>query len=192
MELMRPEGRATDGLVEFCQWLVKGFPLPEGQERHRLIEIGSYAGESADVFCEYFDVTCVDPWSSDPAYMEGLSESHDIIKAEAAFDRRIGDRARKLKMSGEAAATLLADELFSFVYIDAVHTYAGVKRDIEIWQPRVDLAVCGHDYDSINHPGVREAIDELFGRPDEVFDDKSWLHDLRPAKEIILAVPPGV
>lgn len=40
------------------------------------------------------------------------------------------------------------DEFFDFIYIDADHTYEGVKRDLIDWYPKMKRGglLCGHDY----------------------------------------------
>lgn len=53
-----------------------------------------------------------------------------------------------------------------FVYIDADHSYEGVKRDFEAWYKKVRKGgiISGHDYAPANHKndcdGVRQFIDE--------------------------------
>lgn len=54
--------------------------------------------------------------------------------------------------------------LVDFVYIDADHSYDGVKSDIERWFNKVRIGgfISGHDYGHPNFPGVKIAIDEFF------------------------------
>jgi len=50
----------------------------------------------------------------------------------------------------------------AMVFIDADHTYEGVKTDIA-WARKTRVPIIsGHDYCDV-HPGVRRAVDEAFG-----------------------------
>ena len=53
-----------------------------------------------------------------------------------------------------------------FVFIDAQHDYDSVKKDIEIWTPKLKPGglLSGHDYQP-NFKGVIQAVDEAVGRP---------------------------
>jgi FkbM family methyltransferase len=71
------------------------------------------------------------------AYSEAMSE----IKGYE-------DRAFMLRMKGIYASELFEDNSLDFVYIDANHTYEGVKEDIKYWYPKVKPGglLLGHDY----------------------------------------------
>jgi FkbM family methyltransferase len=71
------------------------------------------------------------------AYSEAMSE----IKGYE-------DRAFMLRMKGVYASELFEDNSLDFVYIDANHTYEGVKEDIKYWYPKVKPGglLLGHDY----------------------------------------------
>ena len=58
-----------------------------------------------------------------------------------------------LQNSTTAAATLFPDGHFDWVYLDATHTYAEAKRDLEVWYPKVRVGglVSGHDYQVAAH-----------------------------------------
>ena len=58
-----------------------------------------------------------------------------------------------------------SDGYFDLVFIDAEHTYEKVKQDIEVWLPLVkeNRILCGHDYNNKYYPGVKQAVDEVFG-----------------------------
>ena len=63
------------------------------------------------------------------------------------------------------------DEFFDFIYIDADHTYEGVKCDLNDWYPKTKTGgvFCGHDYTNKTHGsirgpfkfGVARAVDEF-------------------------------
>jgi hypothetical protein len=61
------------------------------------------------------------------------------------------------------------------VYIDGVHTYEQVKKDINNYKNIIPEGgfVCGHDY-SVHWQGVKDSVNEMFGSPDMVFEDNSW------------------
>ena len=92
----------------------------------------------------------------------------------------------------ENTAALYEDGTFDAVYHDANHSYNAVKRDIELWLPKIKSGgvICGHDYitDEMaatpnnyfdwNSPemgfgGVRKAVDELFSNV-KFYKDSSW------------------
>lgn len=52
---------------------------------------------------------------------------------------------------------------FSFVFIDADHSYEGVSSDLRAWWPlvRKQGLLCGHDYGSRKYAGVQRAVDEF-------------------------------
>jgi hypothetical protein len=67
------------------------------------------------------------------------------------------------KTSVDAAQQFNKNEL-DFVYIDANHSYEGVKQDLEHWYEKVKPGgvVAGDDYDHPCFPGTKKAIDEFF------------------------------
>lgn len=66
-----------------------------------------------------------------------------------------------LKMSSVEASELFIDKSLKFCFIDAMHTYEAVKKDIEVWKPKIiqGCILAGHDY---FWTGVKEAVDEAF------------------------------
>ena len=49
------------------------------------------------------------------------------------------------------------------VFFDGDHEYEAVIADIETWLPKARKLLCGHDYGHPDHPGVAQAVDEVFG-----------------------------
>ena len=73
---------------------------------------------------------------------------------------RFGSRAVVVRADTAAAAAYVDDRSLGFVFIDADHGEAAVRRDIEAWLPEVAPGgmMIGHD---INWPSVRAAVDDL-------------------------------
>ena len=98
---------------------------------------------------------------------------------EAQFDKLCKQytNINKWKMTSEEGAKKFEDESVQFVYIDALHTYDGVKKDLKLWYPKIKKGgfISGHDYDSKHHPGVKIAVDEFLGGVNERFPDSSWI-----------------
>jgi predicted O-methyltransferase YrrM len=133
------------------------------------IEVGSYAGESAEIFLQsgkVAHITCVDPFFDE-----------DV---EREFDRRMAafpGRVTKIKaLSMAALEGLLRCAQYDFIYIDARHDYPSASWDIRHWQMllRPGGYIGGHDYTE-KQPGVVRAVNEEFGQPWRVFQDGSWL-----------------
>lgn len=131
-----------------------------------IIEIGSAYGESAECFLSTGKVDkiyCIDPWRDD---------------REQYFDKRHENDKRviKMKMTGDEAVDSFEDNSVDFCYIDAVHTYGALKKDILNYLPKIKKGgwIGGHDYND-TFKGVIQAVDERFGKPDYLFKDSSWL-----------------
>lgn len=75
--------------------------------------------------------------------------------------RRWGSRVVLLRTTSKRAAASVPSGL-DFVFIDGNHAYDFVRQDIEMWEAKVRLGglVCGHDYGSGYHRGVKRAVDE--------------------------------
>lgn len=77
-----------------------------------------------------------------------------------------------LRMKTADAAELFPDNHFDFIFIDADHTYEGVRADIEAWRPKTRNFM-GHDYGHPDFPGVKKAVDEFFVVKE--FGNRVWL-----------------
>jgi predicted O-methyltransferase YrrM len=139
--------------------------LPSEME---MIEVGTYAGESAKIFLESGKVKkiyCIDLWHKD-----------DWAEAEKPVDELMKRYPElvKMKMSSEQAAKEFEEQSVNFCYIDANHWYEPCKADIKNYLPKIKKGgwIGGHDY---KMPSVKQAVNELLGEPDYLFKDSSWL-----------------
>jgi hypothetical protein len=133
------------------------------------VEVGCWTGESAIIASEFVDILyCVDSWAGEFAHLESL------------FDERTKGiyHIRKLKLPSHEAVDHFEDGELDLVYIDAMHDYDNVKRDLLTWIPKVKINswIAGHDYDKISyHAGVVQAVNEILGVPELTFKDGSFL-----------------
>jgi predicted O-methyltransferase YrrM len=146
-----------------------------------MIEIGSYAGESTEIFAQHFQyVIAIDPYNEnyDPNDVTcSYAPLSDVLKSYEERMRKY-DNVSLLQATSDDAVklvTLKAD----FVYIDGLHTYDQVKKDIENYLPLINKNgfIGGHDYHPV-YQGVMDAIVETIGYPHKTFQDTSWLFKL--------------
>lgn len=148
--------------------------------RDVMVEIGCYTGESTCVFAQHFGrVIAIDPHMNDYDEKDVASKS-DMIEVNKAFKERTSKyknitHIRKLS----DFAIMDIKEPIDFLYIDGMHTYEQVFKDITNYIPliREGGAIGGHDYHPA-WPGIMKAVNQLLGEPDEVFSDFSWLKKL--------------
>jgi hypothetical protein len=137
-----------------------------------MFELGCYAGESTGIFISQLflkKINCVDPWEKNHKY-----KADDINDAEKRFDEYIGNSPLLTKHKTHSVDPIFNNQKVDFVYIDADHSYESVKRDILFWKDKTKV-IAGHDYEMPKQDGVKKAVDEIFGKPDMVFEDYSWL-----------------
>lgn len=181
--VMRGEDSARQGLLDLIDWVAGKLdvrPSADGRGALTMVEIGSYQGESAQMFLDSGIVGrlyCVDPWQMN-FDKNDVCAFTDMARIEREFDRRVGGDARVVKVKGtvDTLVDRLAKEgtAVDVVYVDGCHTYEAVKYDLTRVlahvRPRV---VCGHDF-SERWSGCRRAVLEVVGVPDVTFCDTSW------------------
>lgn len=161
MEFFRKKGsKQVQGLEELSKKTNGGI----------MVEVGSAYGEGAEIFSKYFDkVYCIDPWVKSTA------------DREKYFDEKLENNTKIIKMKGISKDFIdtFKNKSLDFVYIDANHNYEFVKKDIEMWLPKIkdNGFIGGHDY-NFSFLGVIQAVHEKFDRPDWVFMDSSWLKQI--------------
>lgn len=93
-----------------------------------MLEVGSYAGESADTFASTGKVAklfCIDPWQ--PGYdSKDIASSSNFTEVEAAFDKVMAKHPaviHKFKGTLQEFVKHFPEMRPDAVYIDAEHTY---------------------------------------------------------------------
>ena len=158
--------KGIDGLVEIAKLLP---PEMVG------VEIGSYAGESTmfwwltGKFKKFYAIDYCKPPDGIPP---------DLIMENVI--RPAGDLIEFMQMTSMEAVSKIPDGI-NLLYIDGAHTYQNVKQEIEAFLPKMASPgwIAGHDYTRMHNFTVIDAVDEKFGKPDNVYPDTSWIKRVR-------------
>lgn len=140
------------------------------------VEVGCYSGESSEIAAQFLKkLYCIDIWSR---VFFGLDDPAEE-GPEEVFDRRMGrfDNVVKIKARSLDIGEIIEPGSIDLVYIDGLHEFDDVCKDIQMWHGAVrhDGYVCGHDYtDNPQHEGVKLAVDHYYPAC-TVFSDGSWL-----------------
>lgn len=145
---------------------------------YEIVEVGCYVGDSTEIFAENCKkIHCIDPWENGYDLHDPASYQHPMEIVERQFDRLLErfDNIVKYRIESGVAVNLFKDKSLDMVYIDGLHTYEGVKKDIQIWKTKIKPGgfLAGHDYQG-RFPGTMKAINE-FKHPDMTFRDTSWV-----------------
>jgi predicted O-methyltransferase YrrM len=132
-----------------------------------VLEIGAHKGVSTEAFaliCK--QVYTVDTWPDARALEE--------------FKLRMSKYPNVAAIQGASPDALqhLPSAQFDMVYIDGDHSYDAVAKDIAIARKLVKDGgvIAGHDYNDIEYfSGIKRAVTEAFGKPEQTFGDGSWM-----------------
>lgn len=120
-----------------------------GEDGDLFVEIGSFKGKSSAFMAveiarsgKKIQFDCIDPFQlmshyaesakNDPTDWEGYSLEgfNERMKPAEGFYRAVA-------MTSEEAAKLYEDGTIDYIMIDGDHTYEGVKKDIELFLPKM-------------------------------------------------------
>ena len=169
------DATGTEGLLDLIKEL--------GDNSNKtMIEIGSFVGESTVLFAQHFkEVIAIDSFEAGYDPLDPTSYLFEFKNVYETYLDRTGDHQniQTIVSTSDAAVDFLKGPKYDFVYIDGLHTYEGVKTDIINYLPLVKEGgvIGGHDY-TMQHKhleGVYNAVNEMFGAPDKVFKDNSWI-----------------
>lgn len=141
-----------------------------------MIEIGSFAGDSTEIFCQWFgNVIAIDPWISNIGDMTNKCNM-DLIYEKFIARMAKYPNLKIFKNFSYEIHHLFKDNTFDFVYVDGSHQYFNVSKDILMYRHKVKKGgyFGGHDFRT-KFKGVVRAVKESFGKPLKVFKDTSWI-----------------
>lgn len=131
-------------------------------ENSTIVELGSFCGCSSYVLGyaaknSKSDLFCIDK------FLQGF-DGQPIVDAYSEWNRvmrPVHSDVKLLKTDTHFASKTLNIPV-DFLFIDADHSYEGVKQDLEDWLPKVKSGgkVFFHDYTNTACAGVKLAVDE--------------------------------
>ena len=144
------------------------------------VEIGVKRGENVTkvlTACPDFVFHAVDCWDPKLQYINWTKGAQ--VVNEQFFNRKLRHfPGRLIKHKGYSlpVSAEFENESLDLIFIDGDHSYEGCKADIEAWLPKLKIGgfMAGHDYGHERFPGVKQAVDEIFGEV-ETFGDMVWL-----------------
>lgn len=94
-----------------------------------------------------------------------FSSNKQIRRAIANIEQySVADRLELCFGSTKEWADKLRDQRFVFVFVDADHSYVGVKEDIESWTPLVHVGgwICLHDTNqAFSHKAISDTLERM-------------------------------
>jgi hypothetical protein len=124
-------------------------------------EVGVRTGWFAKYILDHTNmkVYAVDPWENNAELTDADNVFLDCQQRLAPY----ADRCEMVKGYSPQASDAFEDESFDFIYIDGLHDYESVKKDIKAWWKKVRSGgvLSGHDYNKIKWIGVVRAVEEF-------------------------------
>lgn len=151
-----------------------------------IVEVGSWKGKSSVFMAveiinsgKNIKFDCVDTWLGSK---DGLTANHRAVLNNTLYDiflsniEPVKHIINPIRMTSVEASQLYQDCSLDFVFIDAGHSYASVKQDIESWLPKLKHGsiLAGHDYNN-GWPGVNRAVNEKFKKHNILSKEKCWI-----------------
>ena len=150
------------------------------------VEVGVKEGKFSAHLLTVFPalkMTGVDPYEPQPqSESMGYADYRgwnfkNILTALDKNTSKFGNRFVLLREYSLTAAAKFEPQSVDFVFIDAQHTYDGVREDILAWKDKIKPGgiLCGHDYDFTRprFADVIRAVDDYAG-PVQQADDHVW------------------
>ncbi len=158
--------------------------VAEAKTGDRFIELGTFLGRSAVYMAQKIKDSGKDIrfTSIDLFDAENNDHGHKITPfMEAAAKQNVIKCGVNMYVdifksdTTEWAKKHTGTDIYNFIFIDAAHTYQGVKADITNYLPLLKSGgtMAGHDY---NLQAVKQAVDEMFTFNQLKFYQNCWIY----------------
>lgn len=161
--------------------------MPHGAN---ILEIGCWKGRStACLGVEIINsgkdmhLFCVDAWAYVKTTEQPVSSQKMFNRVYFEFLKNIIPLKKTItviRKKSVEASFLMPDEFFDFIFLDASHYYQDIKDDNNHWLPKLKKGgiFAGHDYFTPVHPGVKQAVDEVFGNNVKTIPEQNvWYYE---------------
>ena len=130
----------------------------------------------------------IDPYKAYEKYSESVGNPR---KTQRALEERMriakkvlkkyGNKVKFIREFSEKASKFIEDESLDFIYIDGNHQYEFVKKDVELYYPKIKKGgiIGGDDYSSSPETeregfGVFKAVNGFFKKKQIFFYNRDW------------------
>jgi len=149
------------------------------------VEIGTFRGVNAYAILSFLPIKMlylIDPYLEYDEYVEAWIPNHsqsdfnnDYARAKKRL-RKFKDKITFIKMKSEEATVRIPDDL-DFIYVDGNHKYEYVKRDLELYYPKLRKGgILGGDNFEVEFQGIPRAVLEFVDKMNlKLYGvDKDW------------------
>lgn len=149
-------------------------------------EIGSFHGKSTVYMAEKIKLSGKDIKWFTIDHFEGTQDEHEqellsltgtLYETYLKNIEPVKEYIHTIREDSKEAHRHFADGSLDFLFIDGDHTYKGMRKDLELWYPKVKSGgyIGGHDYAEPTC-GVKMAVDSYFLFDQTIIKDRtSWL-----------------
>jgi len=143
------------------------------------VEIGAYKGQSVVFMADKIKNAgrnikfyAVDVW--EPFMLDGVLTETPTIDEFLSNIEPVKDFVIPIKGCSHDVASQFEDESIDFGFLDGNHTYEHLKKDIELWYPKIKKGgiLAGHDY---TWGGVARAVNETLDDIKLIPNTSCWL-----------------
>lgn len=147
---------------------------------YTMIEIGSYMGESTMMFAStglFSTIYSIDPLDGYEEFNEMHNYSWEFVRDEFTKNTKYFDSIVHLQDFSYNVVDKFENDSIDFIYIDGSHSEENVRRDLELYLPKLKKngIIAGHDYLELVWPDLVKVVTDVVGKPDIVFSDTSWI-----------------
>ncbi len=153
---------AAEGYFENINSPAAASILPYVNPEHVGVEIGVFMGTSSQILLDY----CKHMYLIDPCVEYDDNPDKGMYAHEIPFLELLAPyKERFTFIKGFSADVSDQVPMVDFIFIDGNHMYDYVKKDVELYWPKIKPGgfLSGHDYTG-GHPGVTKAVDEFFAK----------------------------
>jgi tetratricopeptide (TPR) repeat protein len=147
-------------VFEDLQWLYE-----TAKVMPKIGEVGSWKGRSTHALCSGSKgfVYAIDHFKGSAEVGDATHGANDdLVYSQFLSNTNKFKNLRVNRKESSLAVNDYPNKFFDMVFIDAEHSYEGVKQDIKLWKPKAKFLLCGHDW----HPAwanVKRAVVESLG-----------------------------
>jgi len=147
---------------------------------YTMIEIGSYMGESTMMFAStglFSTIYSIDPLDGYEEFNEMHNYSWEFVRDEFTKNTKYFDSIVHLQDFSYNVIDKFENDSIDFIYIDGSHSEENVRRDLELYLPKLKKngIIAGHDYLELVWPDLVKVVTDVVGKPDKIFSDTSWI-----------------